>query len=329
MGVSILQTPPYEKDFQISEEDLKKEIEKKIKYKNPEALNIDINSVRSIFVLREGRLPTRLEDSIAVFVTSNDLFAAAAFELGKSHNSTKEVSSVITEYSLINVSWLKAPLGAPELPVKQMMAKCYAAMEPKEGLWHKYLAQADELLKVGRISPDDHAILRASDLAREELMNLTQGEESALKGGSISEILERVKTEMVVEKDKLLEIKQNEIKEIKLNEKKIELELEAARESNEKIISKIYWLSESISDAIAHIIVVLLLTAIIVSVFYSFLIIKNETVFTVILIMVIVGIMFTIINSVVGLTLITIYFNAKRNIHNSIFNFLKKWVHDV
>jgi hypothetical protein len=100
-----------------------------------------------------------LEDSAAVFVTSNSSLAKAAWEVGKNHNSSKEVSSVITDYSLANVAWLKAPLGAPDLPTKELVAICYAAMEPSAALWGRYLEEIERLEASGDISPDDHAVL--------------------------------------------------------------------------------------------------------------------------------------------------------------------------
>ena len=141
LSIKIHKTPPYKIDYQISEEELKTEIEKELTYRNPEAIKFDINSIRSIYVLREGSVPKRLEDSKAVFVTQNSALAKAAYTLGQNHNSTREVSSTITDYSLANIAWLKAPLGAPELPTKELLAVCYAALEPSSELWHKYLNQ--------------------------------------------------------------------------------------------------------------------------------------------------------------------------------------------
>lgn len=195
-GVRIRKTPEYDKAFQISEVELEKAIQDQVSYRNPKALEFDINSVRSIFNLRHGSVPRRLEDSKAVLVTSNHALARAAYELGKNHNSAKEVSVAITDFSLANVAWLKSPMDAPELPEKETLAACYAAIEPDPQLWSKYLSVLDSLQSQGKISIDDHAVLRISGLAERELMEMTLGEESSLTGNSVSGILRRVKEDL-------------------------------------------------------------------------------------------------------------------------------------
>jgi len=232
--ISIMPTPEYNIDFQISEQELEEAILDEVWYRNPQALRFDINSVRSIYVLREGHIPTRLEDAIAVFVTSNSKLAKAAFLLGQNHNSTREVSSIITDYSLANVAWLKAPMGAPELPTKEMLATCYAALEPSHALWSKYINEIDSLVEAQSISADDHAILRVSPLATNELMNLTLGEETALTGGSVRKILERVKADLVKEKDE-------EIEEHRLASESLATEVRKLREDTERAKANLFW----------------------------------------------------------------------------------------
>lgn len=232
--VSVVPTPEYNIDFQISEQELEEAILGEISYRNPQALRFDINSVRSIYVLREGHIPTRLEDAVAVFVTSNSLLARAAFLLGQNHNSTREVSSTITDYSLANVAWLKAPMGAPELPTKEMLATCYAALEPSHELWSKYVSEIDALKESETISADDHAILRISPIARSELMNLTLGDESALTGGSVRKILERVKADLVKEKEQ-------EIQKHLITSKSLTAEVHKLREDKERAKANVFW----------------------------------------------------------------------------------------
>src|SRR5690606_8746221 len=97
-----------------------------VSYHNPRAKEDDINSVRSIYVLRSGTTPRNVEHAKAVLVTSNSGFAQAAFGYGKNHEESREVSSVITDFSLANMAWLKAPLGAPSLPMTEVIAFSYA-----------------------------------------------------------------------------------------------------------------------------------------------------------------------------------------------------------
>ena len=131
-----------------------------------------------------------------VLVTSNAAFSRAAFQYGQRHESSREVSSVITDFSLANMAWLKAPLGAPAVPMTEVLAFSYAALEPSAELFQKYLREIDKLEKHGKITARDHQLLRSSHLVRGELMNLTLGEESALTEQTVTEVLTRVTEEI-------------------------------------------------------------------------------------------------------------------------------------
>ena len=122
-----------------------------------------------------------------MLVTNNSGFARAAFEYGREQEASREVSSVITDFSLANMAWLKAPLGAPSIPVTELLAFAYAALEPSTVLMDKYLKEVEKLEAQGEISARDHQVLRSSQLAHAELMNLTLGEEGALTEQTVSE----------------------------------------------------------------------------------------------------------------------------------------------
>ena len=57
----------------------------------------------------------------------------AAFQYGQRHEASREVSSVITDFSLANMAWLKAPLGAPAVPMTELLAFSYAATSTIDG----------------------------------------------------------------------------------------------------------------------------------------------------------------------------------------------------
>ncbi len=202
-GIGRRETPRYIGQFQIDEEILQDALEDR--YLNPRALEYDINSIRSIYALRTGRHPRRLEDANAVFVTSNTPLAKAAYEYGKNNESTREVSSVVTDFSLANIAWLKCPLQFPDLPRFEVVATCYAAMNPTDSLWSRYLTEIDKLKSHGDISEKDHELLRSSLHARDELMNVTLGAENDFSATTVSEILERVKADLVKEQLAILD----------------------------------------------------------------------------------------------------------------------------
>ena len=195
-GIDVLNTPRYIKNFQIDETAFETMLEDEVSYFNPRAKEHDINSVRSIYVLRAGMSPSILERAKAALVTSNAAFSRAAFQYGQNHAASREVSSVITDFSLANMAWLKAPLGAPAVPMAELLAFSYAALEPPRELFEKYLNEINKLEQQERITARDHQLLRSSPLAYAELMNLTLGEEDALTEQSITETLKRTTEEI-------------------------------------------------------------------------------------------------------------------------------------
>jgi predicted transcriptional regulator len=194
-GIKHRPTPKYVPDLQIGEIAFENVLDEEISYYNDKAREFDVNSVRSIYVLRQGTCPHRLEDARAVLVTSNAAFAKAAFIYGRDFESTREVSSVITDFGLANISWLKSPLHAADLPKAESLSLSYAALNPSEKLWNKYLQEIDKLKDNGEIAPRDHAFLRYGPAVRQELMDLTLGEEDALTKQTVTQILEKAVAE--------------------------------------------------------------------------------------------------------------------------------------
>ena len=203
-GIEIVRTPKFVEKHQVDEGDLENQLREAVRYKSKEGPLYDVNSVRSIYVIRKGTTPRRIEDAAAVLITNNQAFAETAFRCGQNHNTSKEVSTVVTDYSIANIAFLKSPMDAPDLPRKETIAACYAAMEVPAGLFTKYLDETDKMVKNGAISPDQHVLLRSSGAAK-ELMDLTLGDEDAFNSGTVSSILERVKREMKKETTKKLE----------------------------------------------------------------------------------------------------------------------------
>lgn len=237
LGISRYPTPPYDPKthrFEISEKIFGSVLDDEINYHNPKAREYDIKSVRSVYVLRKGIVPFSIERSRAVLVTSNVSFSKAAFEYGREHEQSREVSTVITDFSLANTAWLKAPQGAPSLPRKEVLAFAYAALRPSADFWERVLKEAEKLEKNGTISPRDHQLLRSSHHVQQELMRLTLGEDKALTLESITETLGRVSADIRSEET---------VKVEKALAEKLETEDRLARESAkvESIKQKVFW----------------------------------------------------------------------------------------
>jgi hypothetical protein len=243
-GVSAIATPSYGKDnhkYEIAEEAFAAVLSDEIDYNNPRAKDYDIKSVRSIYVLRRDGAPRSVEKAKAVFVTSNSSFAKAAFEYGKRFETSREVSTVITDFSLANTAWLKAPQGAPALPKKEILAFAYAAARPPRGFWDKVLQEADKLVKDGKITPRDHQLLRSSYSVQAELTKMTLGDEAALTHEAITATLARVSDEIRKEALEEKDIISSQLQEVSSR-------LGSLTENLEEVKQRVYWRSKTKAD---------------------------------------------------------------------------------
>ena len=264
-------TPSYSKDFQIDEGILTDAIDDQIGHINERARENDVNSIRSIFELRRGKNPRKLEDAKAVFVTSNDALAKIAYNFGKEREEGCNVSPVITEFSLANIAWLKAPVGASDMPRARLMAICYAAMDPAVELWEKYSNEIEKLRSDDKISVSSHEFLRLSAFASEKLMNITLGSSSDFNPRTIDRILEEAKKEFNKDKDKEINTKDILIKEREEIISDLENENNKASLRIEKIKSQIFWTAERIGKSIGYGIFILLSLILILGSIYMFL----------------------------------------------------------
>jgi hypothetical protein len=322
-GLTVVATPKYVKNLQIDEVGLEESLRNQMQYRSARGAEYDVNSVRSVFVLRNGTIPKRLEDCSAVLVTANSALARIAFEKGKEHNSTREVSSVITDYSLANVAWLKAPLGAPNLPVKETLAACYAAMEPGPGLWSKYLAELDKLRAKGTLTVDDHALLRVSGIATDELMNLTLGDEDAFGAQSVPQILDRVRTNLVAKQLEDLQAERESHQSTKIVK-------DALERRTQRTESQIYWISEKLSKAVLLLLAVACFVILAISSWASTILttewVASNTVATgAVNALVFVAFVWTLVSTLWGTPLLVVIQRVENGVKRSVYANLKRW----
>lgn len=195
-GLVKCSTPTYNdnRDYQIDESAFEHILDEEISYFNPRAKENDINSVRSIYCLRKNTVSKRIEDCGFIFVTSNSAYASSADTYNKNIDSRCQVSTVITDFSLMNLAWLKLPMDTPNIPMTELIALSYSALEPTKEFLCKVLLEIDKLLANGQISPDVHQLLRTQSMI-EELFSLTLGDEESLTERDILKIIDNIKEE--------------------------------------------------------------------------------------------------------------------------------------
>ena len=239
--IELHDSPGYVKDLQIDEAGFEDVLRKEVSYHNETALQFDINSVRSIYVLRRNKRAPTVERAGAVLVTSNSAFAKAAWEFGKQHEGFRDVSSVITDFSLANMAWLKVPMGAPFIPKTQLLALSYGALEPTSSMLTKYINEIDRLQENGTITPRDHQLLRSSPKVTSELMHLTLGNDASLTEETVAETLERVSREIKKEESEKLADEQD-------SHRRTQTTLRDQQDYNQKIVRNLYWRCKRVAN---------------------------------------------------------------------------------
>ena len=235
-GIEIRSTPSYIEAFQIDEKIFEQILEDEVSYFNPRAKEYDINSVRSIYVIRGDESAPSVEKCQAIFVTSNTGFARAAWDYGQKFDVSRNVSSVIPDFTLANIAWLKAPMGASNVPITQLLAFSYAALEPSKEVLNRYLREIDRLEKLGTISVRDHQLLRSSPAAFSEVMHLTLGDGASLTEETVKETLERVSDEIKRDESEKLSAEQEA-------HQKTQYALNSQQTRNREILRAVYWRS--------------------------------------------------------------------------------------
>lgn len=196
LHVQTRSTPDYDERYQIDETALEGSLHNRIGYNNPKAVQYDINSVRSIYVLRQGKNTSKLERCGAIFVTTNANFATTAFEYSKRFEFTKEISPVMTDFALANICWLKKPIESGNLAQISLLASTVAALRPTESQWMAYLAEVKSLRESGSITAAQETLARTSLKAQDYLIQLTDGADADLGPKVTLEVVKMVEAQI-------------------------------------------------------------------------------------------------------------------------------------
>lgn len=193
--ISVLPKPSYRSELAIDEPALEGLLQEKVGYAHRETLLNDLDSLTAIYRLRGGADQLHLESCRALFITTNPGVVHAA----RSYFPRREQHSwpaALLDHDVVTLLWLKRPTLAPDLPQKQVIADCYAALEPGTAVWSRYLEEVDRLDKRGEVAEDQFFFLRYSFEAKRALMDLTSGNPDGVSAQIVHQVIERVRTEM-------------------------------------------------------------------------------------------------------------------------------------
>ncbi|MEX2671253.1 MAG: hypothetical protein WD294_03985 [Phycisphaeraceae bacterium] len=213
-GIAPTDPPDFDPSLSINETALQNLVETHVTYSNPDAVVPDVKSITAIHQMRQGRPFRRLEDSKAVFVTTNHgLSKASAAFFKESLVGGEFVPHAFPDDLFTSLAWLKDPDAAATMPRARLVAECLAAINPGEEVWVQVLNHAERLLSENKINESDFAILRYTTTAQRALMEATQGNPEVFTEGTIYEVIEHAKEQFAKEareqadRDRLLRAK--------------------------------------------------------------------------------------------------------------------------
>ena len=203
-GVDMISAPDHVEALGLDEVRLEQDLKDTINYRNPDARVKDIKSLTAIDRLRGGELFPRLDQCPAIFVTTNGSLVGASGKFFRDTQGGGGMPLCILDYTLTAIVWLSDPTRAADLPRQQIVANSFAALNPPDRLWRKYLAEIRRLEDQGAISEEQVALLIFSSQARGALMDRTLGDSVAYVEGTVQQVLEFAEAHARAEAEALL-----------------------------------------------------------------------------------------------------------------------------
>jgi hypothetical protein len=195
-GVAVRDRPERDARFTMDEDALSGLLNDDIRYTNPAALDADVDSLASIFVLRKGSYPARLETSRALFVTTNGNLAVVSRQLYKiGEDQMHGVPLALTESQVASYLWARNPGSAESLSMDLLAVGALSIAESEPKVWLKYVEKLEKLRANDRLKERDYVLLRQSLLARSILLNVTSNDPEAFTEDAAAFVLKHALAE--------------------------------------------------------------------------------------------------------------------------------------
>lgn len=324
LHVEIVEKPDYllKSKYLINESELSSMIQTNMPRQTEQALKNDVDSISAILRLREGHKAMYVEESKAIFVTTNRTLANTSREFYINNIDNNSIPPAITDTVLTNLLWVKTPLKAPDLPKKRILAYCYAATKPEEHLWQKYIAEIHKLMEDGQITLNDYLNFRYNQMAKDALMNLTKGDENAFTQGTVDEIIK-------VMNEKARKVFKDELEKAKAEKAQLEVAVTEKDERIEEIRNSILNVSEKIAYASVIVLGAGIILAILINIVISLPLPGAPTFeyvkkFIPLIIIIIISAIIGLINLIWGLSIVSIINFIRKHIKSAVSKLLFK-----
>lgn len=195
-GVVVQRKPAREARYNMDEVGLRALLNEHVRYSNQLALDADVDSLASIFILRRGRHSDRLESSSAAFVTTNNNVALASRQLYKiGEDGLRGVPLALIETQVASYLWARNPGSTQDLSLSLLAMGALSIAESEPRVWLRYVEKLEELRAREALSVRDYTLLRQSLLARSILLTVTDGDPDAFSEDAAEFVLQHALAE--------------------------------------------------------------------------------------------------------------------------------------
>ena len=189
LGIRIEYTPPYTSHLQINETKLEEKLDF---YRSQKTKEYDINSIRSIFVLRGDEYKSDIKDCVAIFVTNNSTLVEQTKKFCAEHNPS--FSPLITSFTLKTIAWLHSTPNS-QIPKLEVVAYSYAATLPSQGFLTQIGEQIEKMKDQEQISLSDYQILKTYRV-KHDYYEYTLLEDKTISSDSVEEYLTNIRDQI-------------------------------------------------------------------------------------------------------------------------------------
>lgn len=212
-NIAILKKLNDPQNIFMDELKLEKCIDNKLQYRHKSSKLKDIDALATTYNLRHGENNIYLENSKAIFITSNFPLVMAAKDYF--YDNRQHIDIAMTEFYITNILWLKKPTKYPDLPMKRVIADIYSALQPNDVIWSSFITETEAMEERGEITYEDVITLKSSSHASDLIFDASQGGINLLSPSSIKEILDEInknrEKEILDKQDKRIKDKSRKI----------------------------------------------------------------------------------------------------------------------
>ena len=173
IGINVVDRPRIREELTLDENKLDWQIESEVKQDNQTARLRDIDSLTSIFRLREGEPKKTLESCDALFVTTNKSLSRASDKYFREHfksEGQKNIAQIcMTDVVLASRLWVKLPTSFANVPQQTMISHALSSLRVDKDLKDNFDKYLDSLVQNGKLKDKEAAILKLSAFTRQLL----------------------------------------------------------------------------------------------------------------------------------------------------------------